>query len=215
MGGKPAPFSSSGLQLWLPEQQSHPSLRNYSTQDLVQIAWPWETELAVCSTKPVQGWWHTTRSALQPQAWMQNYSLTSRAQRILHQVVTMVIACREALIILTLRRLRACEEAIQPISKAKASGAWIILGFTLWLSLPQRGGSTKYVESHFFSQRVRLWVLLTHRFHSLSSCPRTSGTYSSHTGLQIDAGQGIFQTYKVHMAEVSMAKGDSVVLDEV
>ena len=60
-----------------------------------------------------------------------------------------------------------------------------------------------------------LWVLLTHRFHSLSSCPHTSGTYNSHTGLQIGVGQGIFQTYKVHMAEVSTAKGHSVVLDEV
>lgn len=71
-----------------------------------------------------------------------------------------------------------------------------------------------YTWSYLFP-RVHLWLLLTHRFHSLSSCPHTSGTYSSHTGLQIGEGQGIFQTFRVHMVEVSMATSDSVVLDQV
>lgn len=158
---------------------------------------------------------HHVLSALQPQAQMQNYILTYKTQRMLCQVVTMVIACREAHIILMLRRLRACEETILPVSKVKSSGTWIALGFTLWLTLPQWGGNIKYVESPFFPPRVCLCVLLTHRFHSLSSCPRTSGTYSSHTGLQIGVGQGIFQTYKVDMAEISMVKDDSVLLVEV
>lgn len=107
---------------------------------------------------------HHALPALQPQAWIQNYIRAYRAQRMLRQVVTTVTSCRDALTILVSRRLRACEEAILPISKAKASRAWITLGFTLWLSLPQWGGNIsplKYMESPFCPDSVFGFYLLT------------------------------------------------------
>lgn len=104
---------------------------------------------------------HHILSALQPQAWMQNYILTCRAQRMPCQVVMMLIACREAPTILMLTGLRACEEAIMAISKAIPSGAWFTLDFTLWLHISQWAGTLNTWSPLFSPEFSFRFYLLT------------------------------------------------------